>query len=154
MRALTLHRPWDRLIVKGVKLVENRSWKPTLQQLRPGEVFAIHQGKTWDTEGIEEIRRIARDFPHHRAALGVLASAVDEGGDGGQIVGVVEYRGCSIADPSPWFTGPIGWGLADAWELPTSIPCRGFQGLWTVPLDVQAQIDAQIAVRDRRYGCP
>jgi hypothetical protein len=141
MRALTFHRPWDRLIAKGIKLVENRAWKPTLQQLRPGEVFAIHAGKQWDPNALVMARRLG-------ISEGVIETLGLEGEEGGQIVGVVEYRGCTVADPSPWFFGPIGWGLADAFEFPTPIPCRGFQGMWsmwTPHSDVQAQIDRALA---------
>lgn len=34
----------------------------------------------------------------------------------------------------------FGWFLADIRPLPRPIPCRGAQGLWSVPADVQAQI--------------
>lgn len=40
--------------------------------------------------------------------------------------------------------GPIGWVLADVIALPEPVPCRGAQGLWTLPDDVERRVMAQV----------
>jgi hypothetical protein len=42
--------------------------------------------------------------------------------------------------------GRFGWLLEDLQALPEPIPCRGYQGLWTVAGDVEAQIWRHLAV--------
>lgn len=42
----------------------------------------------------------------------------------------------------PWFVGRYGWLLDDRRALPEPIPCRGMQGLWTVPDAVAAMVAA------------
>ena len=45
---------------------------------------------------------------------------------------------------SPWWIGPIGWVLTDI-ALPEPVPCKGFQGLWNLPADVESAVLAQLA---------
>ena len=49
---------------------------------------------------------------------------------------------------SPWFVGPVGWVLRERTWLPTPVPCKGAQGLWTLPPDVQRGVDEQLAIVD------
>lgn len=32
MKALTIRQPWATLIVKGIKKIENRSWRPHMRE--------------------------------------------------------------------------------------------------------------------------
>ena len=55
----------------------------------------------------------------------------------------VAYRGVG----GPWrFPDQFGW-YVDVRPLPRPVPCKGAQGLWTVPDDVSAQVLAQAGVR-------
>lgn len=46
----------------------------------------------------------------------------------------------AIASPGPWFIGPYGWVLTDVVTLAEPVPCKGAQGLWTVPPEVLARL--------------
>lgn len=48
---------------------------------------------------------------------------------------------------SPWFVGgdAYGWVLADVIALPEPVSCKGAQGLWPLPADVEAQVREQLA---------
>lgn len=45
---------------------------------------------------------------------------------------------------SPWFMGPYGWILDEVIALPSPVHCKGMQGLWTVPADIEALMRAQL----------
>jgi len=51
---------------------------------------------------------------------------------------------------SRWFAGPYGWLLAHVITLPKPIACRGAQGLWNVPADIEAEINKQLEVSHER----
>lgn len=51
-----------------------------------------------------------------------------------------------LAD-SEWFFGEFGWVVEEPFALPEPVPCRGSQGLWTMPPDVEAKVLAQEATR-------
>jgi hypothetical protein len=152
MKAITVKQPWAWAIAHGEKSVENRSrqhpWTSAI-----GERIAIHAGKGWDRNawdlkvmfGLAErvayrlygheqwypaaglITVMAQQF-HHRGA--VLATA--------QLDDVHQPHQCSDVGENG-LCSP--WAQADAWHLvlsdiqplPQAIPCRGYQGLWTVP---------------------
>ncbi len=48
------------------------------------------------------------------------------------------------ADQRKWWAGPVGWVLVDVYALVEPVPCRGFQGFWTLPPDVEAAVRAQL----------
>jgi hypothetical protein len=54
MKAITIRHPWPWAICYMGKPLENRDWKPSPYQLKPGEKFAIHAGKM---PSVVEIRR-------------------------------------------------------------------------------------------------
>ncbi len=43
IRALTLHRPWDRYMAHGRKPIENREWMPPEWMLQ--QLIALHAGQ-------------------------------------------------------------------------------------------------------------
>lgn len=49
------------------------------------------------------------------------------------------------ADQRIWFFGPIGYVLRDVVALPQPVPCRGYQGFWTLPQDVERDVRVQLA---------
>lgn len=47
------------------------------------------------------------------------------------------FRG---AQDGRWYFGPVGWVLEDVRPLDEPIPCRGAQGLWTVPDEIARRL--------------
>ncbi|MGN6103680.1 MAG: hypothetical protein ACTHU0_01120, partial [Kofleriaceae bacterium] len=41
---------------------------------------------------------------------------------------------------NPWYAGPHGYEIVRAVALPEAIPCRGLQGFWPVPAEIEAHI--------------
>lgn len=145
MRALTLWRPWPWAILHGGKDIENRPW--ACPRSLVGVPIALHAGKVWDEETAEEFAAPGEwhleGFPprkadHPEGAIVGLAT-----------VARVLHESSLIdrADParsSRWFMGPWGWVLRDVIALPEPVPCRGAQGLWPVPEDVERHVIMQL----------
>lgn len=132
MKALTLWRPWEILVVSGIKRVENRPWSPG-KRLAVGERFAIHAGQKWDVSCIPMAQRLGIPF----ALFGGKYYPQS-------IVGVVTFLGCVEESDDPWFFGPFGWLLADPVAF-DPVPCRGAQGLWALPVEVEAEVSRRTA---------
>lgn len=150
MRALTLHRPWDTAILRLGKPVENRSWPPPSHLI--GQRFALHSGKKWDREGAFTVEMLAHkhgidlDVAHIHISRAAQLDSV--------ILGTVKLaRVLSRAQPqlgtpdplasSPWFFGDYGWVCEDPIPFAQPVPCKGMQGLWTLPPAVEALVLAQ-----------
>lgn len=43
-----------------------------------------------------------------------------------------------------WFFGPVGYLLRDVVALSTPVPCRGWQGFWTLPTNIERAVMEQI----------
>lgn len=121
MMALTLIRPWNVLVSKGIKKIENRTWGPG-NRLREGEWFAIHAGNKFDPDCIPFAQE-----------LGVTIDAFDSRcvETKGAIVAVCLYAGCVTRSEDPWFFGPYGWVLEEVAAI-DPVECKGGQGLWAV----------------------
>lgn len=144
MRSLTLHRPWTDAIVSmpepHAKRIENRSWRPP--QRLVGEHIAIHAGQRYDVEGAEWIAgRVALFRPRWstpsaaESPVGIvgvarLAGVIDCDRFGQPLVvhGAVDLSSVEIG----WWMGGPGWVLDQVVAI-EPVPCRGRQGLWTVP---------------------
>lgn len=55
-----------------------------------------------------------------------------------------EARAPLADDQRRWFFGPIGYVLRDVRALATSVPCRGWQGFWTLTPDDEARVMGQL----------
>lgn len=137
MKALTVWRPWTwamtALPPELRKPVENRGWP--MPRALAGKPVALHAGKRHDDEGallfIREIIGWDLAIPsEHECPMGVVA--------------VVRFAPSVQAHPSPWFVGPWGWPLVDVQPLASPVPCRGAQGLWDLPADVERRVLAQL----------
>lgn len=150
MRALTLTQPWAGLVASGLKLIENRP-RPFIRRTDFGKRFAIHASREIAPEVYDRIRGVAPE----------LAASFDC--DGGwwaltrvtsAVIGVAtidDVLDARAAARSPlpddqlrWFFGPVGYVLRDVEALATPVPCRGWQGFWTLPDDVARAVVAQI----------
>ena len=148
MKALTVHAPWAWLIVHGHKRIENRAWPPSM---KPGERFAIHQGKSYDREG--EV------LASSRGVEGPAEFQMENRKILGAVLGVATFAGVvdnpddlfPDLDQVAWWRGPLGLKLEDAVAINRPIPCRGMQKLWTLPANVEAELLAQLdEVRPKR----
>jgi hypothetical protein len=139
MLALTIKQPWAALIAAGIKGVENRTWS---MRVVLGRRIAIHAGMTYDEDG--ESWAIER-LPYARSSRIVMNSRDTRGAIVATAV-VQEFiqrrPRAAPARISDWWCGPVGWVLRDVCKLEVPIQCKGAQGLWTVPRDIAAQLDA------------
>lgn len=129
MKGLTLWRPWQEPVAAGVKPVENRPWAPSVSmQLELERGFALHGGKKYDRDGAEwmEMEGLWAPKPAADSPQGIVA--------------VVALEHVVTEMDSPWFFGPYGWVLRVLWEVDPPVPCRGAQGLWELPPDVESEV--------------
>lgn len=139
MKALTVKQPWASAIASGAKRVENRTWR-TNHRGR----LAIHAGRGVDRDGRDILASVGVRLPAELPA--------------GAIVAVVDVLGCvdrsyharhlslfaTIAD-DPLACGPVCWILENAVALVRPVRCDGALGLWDVPVDVAAEVEACLA---------
>jgi len=138
VKALTVYRPWSLFIAYGDKRVENRSWRPPAHVL--GKRVAIHSGKHFDeypVELAEELGLIADMLHAKELPTGIVATAI--------VSGCAERMLHVPVDQERWFSGPFGWLLGDVKAFREPIPCLGAQGLWTVPEDIEKEIQRRNA---------
>lgn len=150
MRAVTLHRPWSDAIVRGPKRVENRTWEPPRSML--GKTIAIHAGKRFDESaalGIAADPRIEwpppmtdADSPQGIVGVATLRGWLDLRSDRARTApeSDEERSAVWVLRRSPWWVGPVGWWLDDVVAI-EPVPCRGAQGLWTVPASTAAIVE-------------
>lgn len=153
MRGLTLWQPMAWAIAEGHKPVENRPW--VLPKGFVGERFAVHAGKTYDKDWAE---MIADSFGLEVPEKSVIPL--------GAVIAVATFVGCidDIAlegltrddllrmGMSPtkfnavheWYSGPYGFLVDDVRKFSTPVPCRGFQGLWNLPPEIEKAVLAQL----------
>lgn len=154
MKALTITQPWCGLVASGIKLVENRSWKPPASLI--GQRFALHASRHVDAATFPCIIDIAPDVLQdpvdgEEAAwhvkvrtMGMLITSA--------IVGVATLQRSVCADEvfdlpddqRRWFFGPVGYVLTDVRRLVRAIPCKGALSFWTVPEEIERDIEAQL----------
>jgi hypothetical protein len=158
LRALTLTQPWAGLVAAGIKLVENRP-RAMIKRDAIGARFAIHASREIDQAVYDRIRELAPELrtgshpdvaPWYR--LSRITSAVIAVAT---LDGIVDPRACGIdrddhdaalgvaADQRRWFFGPICYVLCDVVALRDPVPCRGWQGFWSLPADIDARVHAQ-----------
>lgn len=166
MRALTLTQPWCGLVASGLKLVENRP-RSMIKREDFGKPFALHASREIDEAVYTRIFEIAPEFgggigaAHHErwyklsritsAVIGV--ATVDKVLDGGWVEETIgEYadmlsfsNGEKLGSAQVrWFFGPIGYVLRDVRALREPVPCRGWQGFWTLADDLEARVEEQL----------
>lgn len=115
MKAISIQQPWAWAILAKDKDIENRTW-PTRHR---GPVF-IHASKTYD--------RYA-----HKQIEDILGIAIPEDLPRGGIVGLAEIVDCVTESDSKWFSGPVGFVLANPDPLPF-IRLKGRLGLFDVDI--------------------
>lgn len=171
MKALTLTAPWGTLTAIGAKHIETRSWSTTYRgALAIHQAAGL--GPVGGKPGYLDLCRTPPFFTElirHQPNQGGMFYDDDFflSLPRGAIVAVCRLVECMEIDGAPtgfavhgpadtqvwWRTrdeiafgdytpGRYAWLLADVRALPEPIPCRGAIGLWTVPADIAARLEA------------
>jgi len=123
LKAFSVKQPWAWLIVNGHKDVDNRLWPAA----HIGNVL-VHATKE---RASEHEWHIARKLCETQGIELPPEAALPRGG----IVGIVSITGCTLGHcQSPWFSGPVGWQLADARQL-DFVPFKGRLTLFETGLE-------------------
>lgn len=139
MRAITIWQPWASLISWGAKEYETRSWAPPAKL--QGKRIAIHAAArrpTRDDLSQSRLLHLPPDaFPLPRGEI--VATAV--------LTSWYECRALMPVSINPierqfgdFGPGRYAWRLGFVMRLRTPIDCRGYQGFWTVPQDIEELI--------------
>lgn len=134
MRAVTLWRPWDQAMAHGGKPVENRPW--AFWPAMIGQPMALHAGKRYDKEGAAWMRDEGLYVPpsDQDSPTGIVAVVTFS-----RVIHELQTEDDPILD-SPWFFGPFGWVVGEMVPLASVVPCKGAQGIWTLPPDVEQAV--------------
>lgn len=162
MRALTLTQPWCGLVASGIKRVENRP-RQMIRAEDFGVPFALHASRVIDHDVYDRIDQIAPGLTsgvppwlvlsrYTSAVIGVatIDKVFHSGWDADSIASAattLSYSNGELLGPDQvrWFFGPVGYVLRDIRALATPVPCRGWQGFWTLPDETERAVTAQLA---------
>jgi hypothetical protein len=138
VRVLTVHDPYASAIARGLKSVENRKRQPPSTVTIPFEM-AIHASVKRPTDAL--IHHVSKLWPG-------LSRKICDGFSPGHVIAVVDVVGWfphpGYLSPVGWVVGPCCWRLENAVALSDPVPCRGQQGLWTLPDGVETRVLEQI----------
>jgi hypothetical protein len=169
MRAITLTQPWCGLMAASIKRIENRS-RPIIKREDIGSEIAFHASREINAEAFERIYEIAPELHHSLATtreqtrwheLARITSAVTHVATLVDVLDVPRGReptgdkrrrefeqalalGTVTEDQWRWYFGQVGYVFKDERVLKTPVLCRGWQGCWTLPGDVEAKVRAQL----------
>jgi len=152
MKVLTVRWPWAILIVKRFKDVENRSWV----NHHRGPVL-IHLGSWWvEREALSLYRRVGKLEPNCLHSLGRFESWTGRRTAGGRVVGCKLHTALGaiigqvdLVDIAPstskWAEpGQKHWQLANPVEFREPIACKGKQGLFNLPVELEEKVRTQL----------
>jgi hypothetical protein len=157
VKALTLWRPWDQAILRSTKDIENRTWAFPASML--GQRIALHAGQTYevgDWPWPDGFVPKPKDKAPAQAIVGVatLVGWLGPAVNGTRTTHGPRDRMLAYAN-SPWFSGTrsegYGWVLGGRLAI-EPVPCRGAQGLWTVPAELLDVIETRIREATSRAG--
>ena len=126
MRALTILQPWAEMIARGVKRVENRTWRTKYRG-----PLAIHVGKSLAWMQSEDPLAWPGQYGTELPGVEELTF--------GAIIAVAELVDCVRVEDLPaklrrhaFASGPWCWVLKDVRRV-EPIACKGAQLVWTTP---------------------
>lgn len=129
--AISLRQPWAMLMARGIKRIENRTWRSQ----RRGPVL-IHASSWWNSREAAAIMETAtRILEHHGLPLPSFTLEQARAARGG-VVGRFTIVDCVQESDDPFFFGPNGFVVKDAHMLDAPIPCAGRLGFFEVPPEV------------------
>lgn len=144
MKALTIQQPWASMIASGEKWVENRTWRTNYRG-----PMAIHAGlgskylkkkelADYDTGSVVAVAWLSASFNLS------IAKSLDWSGS--------RQEGCSYTFGEiiahKYSEGPVCWVLEAVTKLSKPIPCKGAQGLWVLPAEIETLIWLDLAESD------
>jgi hypothetical protein len=153
MLAISLWQPWASLIACRAKRFETRSW--ATQYRGP---LAIHAAKRWEADQ----RQAAEERPIRPAleAAGIAPGQLPLGAivafarlvevsrvnEDGTLLEAIDSDVCYPTPRSPeadfgnFMPGRCAWRLQNVVRLVRPIACRGDQGLWHVPAEIERMV--------------
>ncbi len=159
MRALTVLQPYASAIALSDstelgpevgKQVENRSWEPWKSLV--GDYLAIHAGaRPAEQEDAIQVGRMlyGQDAPHSvwPEWIARLTSESTKILCIARVARVARLRKELRPSQQRWKVDQqYGWVLEDVRKLLYPIVCRGAQGLWLVPREIEIQIREQVKI--------
>jgi len=171
LRGLSLTQPWASLVAVGAKRIETRDWGTAYRgpiAIHATKRFPVLCRDLCDDEPFRSALArggyLRRVVSYNQADSWVDVRSIPLGA----IVAVAKLVGCFRVTRSTTYAGPAregswrvdltvggeldfgdyapgryAWVLASVRRLPQPVPCRGALGLWRVPADVVARIDAR-----------
>jgi hypothetical protein len=167
MKALTIYPEFAWAIVNLGKDVENRPWMFPEKMI--GQDIAIHAGKLFDgrksfqaeIDGIHNVMFMAKSegwncswgigafcaFRRNKDVFALDAKEVPRGAVVGvaTLTGAIGPRECVGVQSRPWAVpGQHVWLLDNVRKLEKPVACRGYQKLWDLAVDDEAQVLDQL----------
>jgi len=177
MKAITIWPEWCWAITRLGKNVENRTWKPP-RSLADGDRVAIHAGGSFGGAStyhglksvFEPVDSMARRAGWH-VCVDVAKNLVNAYSvrepktvsdrvvklPRGAVVAVATFAG--VLNPSttvggdrwPWWAfDQFGWIIDSVIALGKPVECRGRQGLWNLPPNVEEAVLVEVAASSRK----
>lgn len=180
MRAASLTQPWNGLVAAAIKGIENRS-RPLISPKNFGQPIAVHATREIDESVYSRIAEIAPDvlsikrdgggteirvIPCFRDwyRLSRITSAITAVATPVKVIKATGFNPATdaftydpkdlegLGDQRRWLFGRYGYVFVDVVALPTPVPCRGYQGFWTLPADVETAVRLQLIDIESRKG--
>lgn len=143
--AISLWQPWASLIAIGAKTIETRSWAAPKSLM--GQRIAIHAAKKWNRE-LEETC-LSQPFYDDLHASGMSEMGIREYLPQGAVLCTARLVACRSTNDDDFIEAisereydygnyapdRYAWILDDVQVLPTPLPYRGAQGIFTVQMD-------------------
>jgi hypothetical protein len=147
MKALTLWQPWAAFVAAGIKVYETRSWY-TKHRGR----IAIHAAvQTGYEGGLERYMDclVKNGLKHLLAAEGAIICvghllSCDPTTTDRWTKPIGDLVSCQERDLGNFSPGRYAWRIEPVTPLRRPVFCRGAQGLWSMPHDVEALVLAEI----------
>jgi hypothetical protein len=173
MRAITLTQPWCGLMAAGIKRIENRT-RPLIRREMIGQDIAFHASREIDEGVYERIDELSpglcRAYTGSTPAIGdwwhlsrttsavthvatlVDVLTIDNNDDAdddhrGREFDQALARGTVTEDQWRWYFGRVGYVFNNERVLQAPVPCRGWQGSWTLPRDIETKVREQLEAR-------
>jgi hypothetical protein len=146
MKALTIWQPWAAFVAAEIKRNETRSWSTRHR----GEI-AIHASLNSPyTGGLDRYMTDVIDAGLRRLlvasgaiiAVGEITDCQPTCREGVRPVRtLLSSREIALGDYSE---GRYAWAIRNVRRLRNPVPCKGAQGLWTVPAEIEALVLEQV----------
>lgn len=154
MKAISLWQPWASLVAAGIKLVETRSWFTD----RRG-TLAIHAAKHRLTR--PQVDAMRRELHEMTALLypdkycSVHPEMMLDALPYGAVVAVVQLIACRDTNSvrervsaqerlcGDFRPGRFAWMFERVQRLRSPVACRGFQGIFELPLSITDQVNIE-----------